>query len=98
MPDSSTVEVAIIFGPTYTKKGVGHFLLHRLMEVAREAGFHTMISSISGTNPGSQKFFAREGYAKVGHLPGIGVKKGVVMDLTFWQYNLQEQQATLQEK
>ncbi|KIM26895.1 hypothetical protein M408DRAFT_72078 [Serendipita vermifera MAFF 305830] len=82
-----TTECAIGFRHDYTGKGLGRFLLQHLLQVLRDSGFAVVIAAISGTNQGSSRFFAREGFSKTGFLPGIGFKNGQRLDLELWQMN-----------
>ena len=47
-------------------KGVGHRLLERLIEVAREIGYHKMVLSTFPTNTGGVKLYKRLGFSRVG--------------------------------
>ncbi len=70
--------------------GTGKALLAELEVNARKAGIRTFVAGASGTNGGAIRFFEREGYFRVGQLPGIGQKFGQRLDLVLMQKNLQD--------
>jgi L-amino acid N-acyltransferase YncA len=47
-------------------KGVGHRLLERLIEIAREVGYHKMVLSTFPTNAGGVRLYERLGFSRVG--------------------------------
>ena len=47
-------------------KGVGHRLLERLIELAREIGYHKMVLSTFPTNTGGVTLYERLGFSRVG--------------------------------
>jgi phosphinothricin acetyltransferase len=47
-------------------KGVGHRLLERLIEIAREIGYHKMVLSTFPTNAGGVRLYERLGFSRVG--------------------------------
>ena len=53
-------------------KGVGHRLLERLIELAREIGYHKMVLSTFPTNEGGVRLYERLGFSRVGVYQGGG--------------------------
>ena len=47
-------------------KGVGHRLLERLIEIAREIGYHKMVLATFPTNAGGVRLYERLGFSRVG--------------------------------
>ena len=68
--------------------GLGARLLLALEDEARAKGVTHMIAGVSGENPAGQRFHARHGYERVGHLPEIGQKFGRRIDLVLMQKTL----------
>ncbi|CAG7854661.1 SubName: Full=Related to putative acetyltransferase-Clavibacter michiganensis subsp. sepedonicus {ECO:0000313/EMBL:CCA70498.1} [Serendipita indica DSM 11827] len=89
-----TVECAIACRNDYTGKGLGHHLLQKLLSELRVMGYYVVIAGISGTNQGSARFFAREGFKRTGFMPGVGEKNGVSLDLELWQLDLRPPPST----
>lgn len=61
-------------------KGVGHRLLERLIEIAREIGYHKMVLSTFPTNTGGVKLYARLGFSRVGVYREQGMLDGQWVD------------------
>jgi L-amino acid N-acyltransferase YncA len=61
-------------------KGVGHRLLERLIETAREIGYHKMALSTFPTNTGGVKLYERLGFSHVGVYHEQGMLDGQWMD------------------
>jgi len=61
-------------------KGVGHRLLERLIETAREIGYHKMVLSTFPTNAGGVKLYERLGFSRVGVYHEQGMLDGQWVD------------------
>lgn len=61
-------------------KGVGHRLLERLIEVAREIGYHKMALSTFPTNTGGVRLYERLGFSRVGVYREQGMLDGAWVD------------------
>jgi len=61
-------------------KGVGHRLLERLIEIAREIGYHKMALSTFPTNTGGVKLYERLGFSRVGVYREQGMLDGTWVD------------------
>ena len=66
-------------------KGIGRSLLTRLIELAADHGFHTMIARISAANAASIALHARLGFAEVGTEREVGRKFGRWLDVVVMQ-------------
>ncbi len=84
----ATCEHTVILHPGARGQGVGRALMHRLVEVARAEGMHVMVAGVSGTNPGAVRFHERLGFVQVAHMPEVGRKNGVWLDLILLQCSL----------
>ncbi|KAG8787145.1 hypothetical protein FRC15_009890 [Serendipita sp. 397] len=85
---NKTTECAIACGQEFTGKGFGRFLIQELLERLKRLEYHVVIAGISSSNPGSARFFAREGFTRTAFMPKIGEKNGVLLDLELWQLDL----------
>jgi L-amino acid N-acyltransferase YncA len=61
-------------------KGVGHRLLERLIEIAREIGYHKMVLSTFPTNAGGVRLYERLGFSRVGLYREQGMLDGQWVD------------------
>ncbi len=71
-------------------KGVGKALLARLLEVAAENGFRTVIARIAAPNPASVRLHRRLGFRRVGVEREVGHKFGRWLDVVVMQRMLAE--------
>jgi phosphinothricin acetyltransferase len=65
--------------------GVGGLLLARLVEVAAENGWHTVIARITAPNPASERLHARYGFERVGVEREVGRKFERWLDVLIMQ-------------
>jgi len=70
-------------------KGVGHRLLERLIEVAREIGYHKMVLSTFPTNAGGVRLYERLGFSRVGVYHEQGMLDGQWVDTLIMEKLLQ---------
>jgi L-amino acid N-acyltransferase YncA len=61
-------------------KGVGHSMLERLVELAREIGYHKMVLSTFPTNEGGVRLYERLGFSRVGVYREQGMLDGQWVD------------------
>ncbi len=61
-------------------RGVGHRLLDRLIEIAREIGYHKMALSTFPTNTGGVRLYERLGFSRVGVYREQGMLDGLWVD------------------
>lgn len=61
-------------------KGAGHRLLERLIEIAREIGYHKMVLSTFPTNTGGVRLYERLGFSRVGVYHEQGMLDGGWVD------------------
>ncbi len=80
-----TAELSIYLKPKWTGKGIGKIAVNFLEGVARNAGIHVLIGTLSGENKVSIKLFEKTNYEKVGHLKNVGEKFGRILDVVVYQ-------------
>ena len=79
------MEHSINLSPAARGRGLGQALLAALEDHARRAGHHVMVAAITGSNDGSIRFHAAQGYVHVGTMPQVGWKFGQYHDLVLMQ-------------
>jgi len=85
---STTVENSIYVSPDHQRKGVGRALMSRVIELAREHGFHSIIARVVAENTGSVLLHEAVGYDRIGLEKQIGRKFGRWLDLQVLQLML----------
>jgi L-amino acid N-acyltransferase YncA len=76
----TTVENSVYVRRDQQRRGIGRLLLARLIEVARESGFHTIIARIEASSEASLALHASLGFVNVGIEREIGRKHGRWLD------------------
>ena len=74
-------------------KGVGHRLLERLIELAREIGYHKMVLATFPTNTGGVRLYERLGFSRVGVYREQGMLNGQWVDTLIMEQLLQTTKA-----
>jgi L-amino acid N-acyltransferase YncA len=74
-------------------KGVGHRLLERLIELAREIGYHKMVLATFPTNTGGVRLYERLGFSRVGIYREQGMLDGQWVDTLIMEQLLQPAKA-----
>ena len=85
----TTVENSIYVRRDQQRRGVGKMLLTRLLDVARDSGFHTVIARIEVTSTGSLALHESLGFIKVGIEREVGRKLGRWLDSVIMQKMLE---------
>ena len=80
-----SVEHSIYMDKNLRGKGTGTKIMNKLIHLAKEQGFHTMIAGIDANNAKSIKFHQDFGFKKVGRFNQIGYKFEKWLDLIFMQ-------------
>lgn len=83
-----TAEVAVYLDPAHTGRGIGPRLLDVLVEAARDAGLHVLLSQIVADNDASLAVTERAGFERMATLPEVGHKFGGWIDLVLLQKRL----------
>jgi L-amino acid N-acyltransferase YncA len=85
----TTVEDSIYVHRDFNGRGIGKALLGRLIEVARESGFHSMIGRIEAGGDASRALHAGLGFALVGIEREVGRKFNRWLDVAVMQLLLE---------
>lgn len=80
-----TVEHSIYLDARFRGRGLGRQILQRLIEKAREQGYHMMIGVIDAKNGTSIALHEKMGFAHCGHIKEAGFKFGCWLDLELMQ-------------
>jgi phosphinothricin acetyltransferase len=86
----TTVENSIYVHRDHQRRGIGKLLLVRLLDVARDSGFHTVIARIEASSEGSLALHTSLGFVIVGIEREIGRKHGRWLDSIILQKMLAE--------
>ncbi len=82
---NTSVESSVFVRRDSHRLGIGRALLGRLVELAAEHGFHSMIARIAGENEASVQLHERCGFELVGVEREVGRKFGRWLDVTVMQ-------------
>ncbi len=88
---SPTVEVAVYVAAGHTGAGIGPLLLEHLIEAARAAGHHVVVSRIVADNEASLKITRAAGFELVGTMREVGWKFDRWLDVVIMQRILDEE-------
>lgn len=83
-----TVEAGVYVMQGLTGSGVGPKLLSAIIEAARGAGHHVMVSQIVADNRASLVMCERAGFERVGCMREVGFKAGRWLDVEIVQLSL----------
>ena len=81
-----TTENSVYVREDQRGNGIGRLLLARLVAVASENGFRTVIARIAGDNPVSVRLHERQGFETVGIEREVGHKFGRWLDVVVMQW------------
>jgi L-amino acid N-acyltransferase len=84
----TTVEDSVYVHRDHGRRGIGKALLGRLVEVARDSGFHTVIARIEASGEGSRALHRACGFHLVGIEREVGRKFGRWLDVAVMQLML----------
>jgi L-amino acid N-acyltransferase len=74
--------------PEYQGQGIGHRLMHLIIEQGRQAGLKAIVAGIDGENQPSMRFHEHFGFRVCGTLPDIGWKQDSWRTLVLMQLDL----------
>lgn len=81
----NTVENSIYISERAKGKGFGKAILRRLIECAKEKGYHAMIALIDSENAVSLHMHEKAGFKEVGRLKEVGWKHGAWRDVVYME-------------
>ncbi|GGA12959.1 N-acetyltransferase [Paenibacillus marchantiophytorum] len=81
----TTAEITIYLHPDCVGRGVGSAAIQHIEAVAKERGFHSLISTICSDNAPSIRSFMKNGYAQCAHFREVGFKWGKFLDIVTYQ-------------
>jgi phosphinothricin acetyltransferase len=81
----TTVEDSIYVHRDFGGRGIGKLMLERLVDVARESGFHSMIARIEASSASSRALHASCGFELVGTEREVGRKFHRWLDVAIMQ-------------
>jgi phosphinothricin acetyltransferase len=87
-----TVEDSVYVHHDDQGRGIGTLILSHLIELAREAGFHSIMAGMSEGNEASVRLHQRSGFEVVGVQREVGYKFERWIDVTWMQKMLGEEQ------
>ena len=73
-------DISVYVDRAWRGKGVGHVMLARLVELAREHGFHKLVLSAFPTNTGGMALYSKHGFRTVGTYQEQGMLDGKWVD------------------
>jgi phosphinothricin acetyltransferase len=76
----SVADFSVYVERAWRGKGVGHRMLERLIELAREIGYHKMVLATFPTNEGGVRLYERLGFSRVGVYHEQGMLDGHWVD------------------
>jgi len=80
-----TAEDSVYVREDFRGRGIAAALLERLIEAAREGGFHSIMALIDGDNAVSVRLHKRFGFRHVGRFHEVGFKFGRWLDVEHMQ-------------
>ncbi|GMB08235.1 GNAT family N-acetyltransferase [Thermolongibacillus altinsuensis] len=83
-----TIEHSVYVHKDYRKKGIGTKLLKKLIRIANEQEYATLVAGIDSANEESIKLHERLGFTYSGTIKKAGFKFGKWLDLVFYQLDL----------
>ncbi len=88
-----TLEDSVYVHPDFVKQGIGHQLLHALIEQCRALGYRQLVAVIGDSaNAPSIALHRKHGFEACGLLPGVGFKFGRFLDSVYMQLSLQTEE------
>ena len=87
---AATAEVSVYIAAPYRSRGVGRALMCALMERGRLAELHVLLARICTENVASSTMVRSLGFTEAGTMREVGRKFGRWLDVTTWEYLLDE--------
>lgn len=85
---SKTLEHSIYLNEKAQGKGLGSEMMRKLIEIAKEKGYHMMVAGMDSENLVSYRFHERLGFRETARMPEVSFKFGKWLTLVFMQLKL----------
>jgi len=82
---SQTAEISLYVKEEYRQKGIGKQLMEATIQAGKEAGLHTVIARIAGSNKISADLCQSFGFRYIGTMREVGKKFGNLLDVHLMQ-------------
>ena len=92
-----SAEISIYIKNGEEGKGLGTLLMARLIEEARKAGIHSIISGITMPNERSEALHEKFGFKKTAHFNEVGFKFNCWLDVDYWELILRNKPAPAEQ-
>jgi phosphinothricin acetyltransferase len=83
-----TTEDSVYIHQDHRGRGLGKLILARLVEIARENGFHSVMAGVSQGNPVSERLHESFGFQPIGVQREVGYKFERWLDVSWYQLML----------
>ncbi|MNP50047.1 N-acyltransferase YncA [compost metagenome] len=83
------MELSLYISPERRGLGLGKALMVEILKLAKEKGFHTVISGITAGNEVSVRLHEQFSFDYIGNFREVGKKFGVWQDVLFYQLLLE---------
>lgn len=80
-----TAEIAVYIEDGYSGKGIGSYLMKRLVEESEKKNLHKLMGGISLPNDASVALHEKFGFKKCAHFRESGYKFGKWIDVGYWE-------------
>ena len=80
-----TAEISLYVKEEYRSRGIGRRLLGAILKKGKNAGLHTVIARIAGTNQASIHLLEASGFTHIGTMREVGRKFGRLLDVDLMQ-------------
>ncbi|MCM5662138.1 GNAT family N-acetyltransferase [Galbibacter mesophilus] len=84
-----SVEHSVYVNKNSRGTGIGKLILSKLIKMAKDGGYHTMIAGVDGSNDRSFEFHKKFGFKEIGTFKEVGYKFDKWLDLRFLQLFLE---------
>ncbi len=82
---SDTAEISLYVKEGHRNRGIGRKLLEAILKKGKNAGFHTVVGRIAGTNQVSVHLLETSGFVHIGTMREAGRKFGKLLDVNLIQ-------------
>jgi len=82
----ATVEISVYVDAAWHRQGVGRSINDALLDIAAEAGVHSIIARICTENAGSISIALAAGFVEIGVMHGVGRKFDRWLDVAIFEY------------